>query len=198
MYHINVDVCSVVLSCPTLYDSLDCSTPGSSVHGILLARILEWVGIFYSKGASPPRDQNCISCVTCISRQIIYHCATWEAIFYYNTLFAVKNWKNTEKYIPHKSSFYFYDLIRIFVTHVFILSTFSSSLDMYFFGYFCKIWIKILLFYVLLLYIMTNLLFPHIQTTKQISRISLPIWWIKGINLFFNLLLWTPVKLKYI
>ena len=38
-------------------DPLDCSLPGSSVHGILQARILEWVAISFSRGSSQPRDQ---------------------------------------------------------------------------------------------------------------------------------------------
>ena len=45
-------------SCPTLCDPMDCSPPGSSVHGILQARILEWVAIPFSRGSSQPRDQN--------------------------------------------------------------------------------------------------------------------------------------------
>ena len=47
----------VAQSCATLCDPMDCSLPGSSVHGILQARILEWVAILFSKGSSPPRDQ---------------------------------------------------------------------------------------------------------------------------------------------
>ena len=43
--------------CPTLCDSMDCSPPGSSVHGILQTRILEWVAIFFSRGSSWPRDR---------------------------------------------------------------------------------------------------------------------------------------------
>ena len=41
---------------------MDCSPPGSSVHGILQARILEWVAISVSRGSSQPRDQNQVSC----------------------------------------------------------------------------------------------------------------------------------------
>ena len=41
-------------SCPTLYDPMDCSPSGSSDHGILQARILEWVAIFSSRGSSRP------------------------------------------------------------------------------------------------------------------------------------------------
>ena len=43
-------------SCPTLEDPMDCSPPGSSVHGILQARILEWVAMLSSRGSSWPRD----------------------------------------------------------------------------------------------------------------------------------------------
>ena len=43
-------------SCPTLCDPMDCSPPGSSVHGILQARVLEWVAILPSRGSSRPRD----------------------------------------------------------------------------------------------------------------------------------------------
>ena len=53
-------VCVLVLkllqSCPTLCDPMDYSLPGSSVHGILQARILEWVTMPSSKGSSQPRD----------------------------------------------------------------------------------------------------------------------------------------------
>ena len=48
---------SVAKSCLALCDPMDCSCVGSSVHGILWARILEWVAISYSKGSSQPRDQ---------------------------------------------------------------------------------------------------------------------------------------------
>ena len=46
----------VVQSCPTLFDPVDCSPPGSSVHGILEARILEWLSISFSRRSSQPRD----------------------------------------------------------------------------------------------------------------------------------------------
>ena len=49
--------------CLTICDPMDCSLPGSSVHGILQARILEWVVISFSRG-SPPRDWTCISGIT--------------------------------------------------------------------------------------------------------------------------------------
>ena len=52
-------------SCPTLCDLMDLSLPSSSVHGILQARILEWVAISFSRGSSRPRDQTRISCGSC-------------------------------------------------------------------------------------------------------------------------------------
>ena len=57
-------------------DPMDCSPPGSSVHGILQARILEWVAMPSSRGSSPPRDQTCISCT---AGEFFNHWATWEA-----------------------------------------------------------------------------------------------------------------------
>ena len=49
---------------------MDCGPPGSSVHGILRARILEWVAVSYSRASSQPRDQTRVSC---IGRQVLYH-----------------------------------------------------------------------------------------------------------------------------
>ena len=57
-------------SCPILCDPVDCSPPGSSVHGILQARILEWVAMPSSRGSSQPRDQTRISYVSCIGRRV--------------------------------------------------------------------------------------------------------------------------------
>ena len=57
-------------------NSMHCSLPGSSAHGILQARILEWVAIFFSRESSQPRDWTQISC---IGRQILYWWAIREA-----------------------------------------------------------------------------------------------------------------------
>ena len=65
-----------VKSCLILCDSTDSSTPGSSVHGILQARMLEWGAIPFSRGSSRPRDW---TLVFCTGRWIFYHWATWEA-----------------------------------------------------------------------------------------------------------------------
>ena len=47
--------------------------PGSSVHGIFQARILEWVAVSFSRGSSRPRDQSWVSCTSCVGKQILYH-----------------------------------------------------------------------------------------------------------------------------
>ena len=52
-----------LLSCSTLCDPIDCSPPGSSVCGILQARILEWVAISFSRGSSQPRDRTWVCCI---------------------------------------------------------------------------------------------------------------------------------------
>ena len=70
-------------SCPILLWPMDCGPPGSSVHGILQARILESVAVPFSRGSSRPRDQTHISCVSCLCRQILYHCTTWEVHYHW-------------------------------------------------------------------------------------------------------------------
>ena len=66
----------VTLSCLTLCDFMDCSSPGSSVHGILQARILEWVA--FSRGSSPHRNQ---TWVTHIAGRLLTNWAISEAWF---------------------------------------------------------------------------------------------------------------------
>ena len=65
--------CLLAKSCPTLCEPLDCSPPGSSVHGIFLAGILERVAVSFSRVSSWPKDQTHISC---FGRQVPYHWAT--------------------------------------------------------------------------------------------------------------------------
>ena len=64
---------------PTLYDAMDCSPPGSSVHEILQARILECIATFSSRGSSQPRDPTLVAYISCISRRVLYHWAIGEA-----------------------------------------------------------------------------------------------------------------------
>ena len=51
-------------SCPTLCDPMDCSPPGSSVHGIIQTRKLAWVAMPSSRGSSQPRDRTQVSRIT--------------------------------------------------------------------------------------------------------------------------------------
>ena len=61
---ISLCVCAKPLQlCPTLCNPMDYSPPGSSVHGILQARILEWVAISFSRGSSWPRNWTHVSCL---------------------------------------------------------------------------------------------------------------------------------------
>ena len=53
----------VTQSCPTLCNSVGCSPPGSSVHGILQARVLDWVATSFSRGSSQPRDRTRVSLI---------------------------------------------------------------------------------------------------------------------------------------
>ena len=62
--YICVCVCVVVTqSCPNLCDPMDCSPPGSSVHGICQARILKWISIPFAKESSQRRDWSRVSCI---------------------------------------------------------------------------------------------------------------------------------------
>ena len=67
--------CSVTQTYQTLCEPMDCSPPGSSVHGIFWARILEWVATSFSRGSSQPRDWTRIPC---IGKQILHYCAVGE------------------------------------------------------------------------------------------------------------------------
>ena len=56
-------LCLVTQSCLTLCDPVDCSPPGSSVHGVFQARVLECFAISFSGGSSYPRDRTQVSCI---------------------------------------------------------------------------------------------------------------------------------------
>ena len=65
--------CLVAKSCLTLCSLMDCSLPGSSVHGISQTGIPEWAAISLRGGSSQPRDRTLIPCVSCVGRQLLYH-----------------------------------------------------------------------------------------------------------------------------
>ena len=87
-------MCVCTHMCSVMPDSLwpmNCSPPGSSVHGILPARILKWVAISFSGGSSPPRDR------THISRIAGRHFSLWA------TREALRKWESTPGLLPGKS-----------------------------------------------------------------------------------------------
>ena len=70
VYHL---FCASCFSRAWLFDPMDCSPPGSSVHGIPQARILEGIAMPSPRGSSRPRDQTLVSYISCIGRQVLYH-----------------------------------------------------------------------------------------------------------------------------
>ena len=92
------------ISCSILCDPMDCSPSGFSVHGIFQARILEWAAISYSWGSSQARDPNPVSCVSCIVRQILYHCGTWEIQWKNEVMPLSATWMDRDYYIKRSES----------------------------------------------------------------------------------------------
>ena len=86
LFDIQFCFCCCWLCCaqsPVMPDSLrpmDCSPPGSSVYGILQARILEWVAMPSTRGSSQSRNRTHISSISCIAGSFFTHQATWEAL----------------------------------------------------------------------------------------------------------------------
>ena len=68
-------------SCLTVCEPMDCGPPGPSVHGILQARILEWVAIPFSRGFSQTRNQTRISSLLALAGGFFTTSTTWEAQF---------------------------------------------------------------------------------------------------------------------
>ena len=79
IYFIYHSLAQLLQSCPTLYNSMDCSPPGSSVHGILQAQILEWVAIPFFRGSSQPRMKYASLMSPALAGMFFTTNATWEA-----------------------------------------------------------------------------------------------------------------------
>ena len=77
-YHLG-HVCLAAQLCPTLCDPIDCSLPGSSVHGIFEASILEWVAISSYGGSSRPQGSNLRLLYLLYSRWILYLLSHWRS-----------------------------------------------------------------------------------------------------------------------
>ena len=67
-------------SCPTFCDPMDYSPPGSSVHRILQARILEWITMPSFRVSSQPKDQTCTLMSPALTGGFLTTSATWEAL----------------------------------------------------------------------------------------------------------------------
>ena len=92
-------------SCPTLCNPMDCSPPGSCIHGILQVRILEWVAIPFSRGSPQSRDRTWVSC---IEGRLFTVWATRQAFYQVHA----KRWKPL--LLPKKKYIYIYIYIYIF------------------------------------------------------------------------------------
>ena len=90
-------VCAKSLqSCLILCDTMDCSPPGSSVHGIPQARILEWVAVSFSRGSSWPRDWPTSLVSPTLAGRFFTTSTTWEIHYYtYSFFFFLKMPKNS-------------------------------------------------------------------------------------------------------
>ena len=123
-----VRVCSVAQLCTTLCDPMDCSPPGSSIHGILQARILEGVVISSSGRSFQSRDWTPVSCVSCTGRLILYNWATWEAQehidkvkwAFWLRMAACYSWPSTDK-ILHQT-----ELLTCLLLHWYIKSCWTE------------------------------------------------------------------------
>ena len=100
----NVCVCVCVCVCvkshqssPTLCDFMDCKPAGSSVHGILQARILELVAMPSTRGSFQPRDGTPVFYISCIGRQVLYHYCHLKILNSNAGVFKVSNISNHEK-----------------------------------------------------------------------------------------------------
>ena len=69
-----------VQSLLTLCNPMDCSPPGSSIHGLLQTGTLEWVAISSSRGSSQRKDRTQVLSASGIGQQTLYRCSTWEAL----------------------------------------------------------------------------------------------------------------------
>ena len=120
----NMFASSVAQSCLILCDPMDCSLTGSSAHGILQARILEWVAMPSSMGSAWPRDWTGISGISCISRWIFFLPTVPPASHLHEILlsspclsdcFAALLWSLTHTRIIYVSGFRFEPLLSFLI-----------------------------------------------------------------------------------
>ena len=95
-----------IQSCLTLCDPMDCNPTGSSVHGILQERILEWVAMPSSRGSSWPRDRTQVSYVSFIGSRFFTTSTTWEALLDHMIILFLIFWGTTILFSIAAVSFY--------------------------------------------------------------------------------------------
>ena len=118
-------------SCPTLCNPVDCSLPGSSVHGILQVRILEWVAISSSRGFSQPRDRIRVSCISCIGKGLFITRATWQPMQYSGSMCICQS-QTPNLFLPQQFPFGNYKFVFFFFPPI---NLFSKSVSLF---QFCK------------------------------------------------------------
>ena len=84
-------ICVCAQSSPTLGDTVDCGPPGSSVHGIIPARIPEWAATSSPRKSSQP-------CSFCTGRRVLYHWATWLVLL---LLLLLSHFSRVDSVWPH-------------------------------------------------------------------------------------------------
>ena len=101
---------------------MDCSLPGSSVHGVFQARVLEWVFMPSSRGSSWPRDQACISYVSC--RLVLYHLChlgipeyNWLSV----NVYWVNQWTKEWKVLGNQAVFQLWNFPHISLVILFMI-----------------------------------------------------------------------------
>ena len=142
----------VAQSCLTLYDPVDCNPPGSSVHGILQARILEWAAISFFRGSSRPRDRTWVSGIagrcfipwatrsTINTIKVLLHSFTWPVCLhflnpswiFFHRIKRTSEWKFHVLLIgliPVHQSFYCYYEYLIFYYIFWLLSIQRNAVD---------------------------------------------------------------------
>ena len=102
-----VFLCIVLVkqSCLTLWDHMDCSPPGSSIRGILQARILEWAAVSFSRGSSQSRDRTWVSCVAgrffTIWATYLYYFTKYDHLQFHqkHTLYDLSHWARGDLFL---------------------------------------------------------------------------------------------------
>ena len=120
MYSLNFCESEVAQSCLTLCDPMDCSQPGSFLHGVFQARILEWVATAFSRGSSQPRDW---TWVLCTAGRIFTIWTTKEA----EEIFIVFEWYFTEYTVLDCQVFFFLPFSTLTMLYHFLPFILSSG-----------------------------------------------------------------------